>query len=588
MKRGYVGPKQLTIENTNFFDYSVTLFGDTSEKNISYKVNNLDNVLEFEYWNPDSNPREINIYNELLSTIKEPFEIMAHDYKIVSQCNIPKNAKLICKNSDELIKLFNNKTETRNLFKGIIPTLDYTYVKGKDFNFKELSPEGKTLVVQHPLGSGGSKTFLCKKETEQSVKEKLLKNETYAISTYLEDNIPYNIHCVIGKNNYEIFPPSMQELDVIDKIEYIGSFYDIKIENKVKQKFIDYTKKICEKLQELGYLGVLGIDYIYANNELYFIEINPRFQGSTRQLDKILIENNLPSLFEYNYLAFKGKKLKSTKDLKNSIFNKEGEIIMNKKYETFKKYFDKDELKIEELEYLITEKCNLNCVGYCSEGGPGKCSMTPEMIDASMKPFKEINILKILGGEPSLELDLVQRIYDNIIKRKIKVNEVWFFTNGVHRDRIEKMLEIFAKPTKLINAVYVYVSRGKYHDRSMRLLKQDPQVAEDNLEYFKEKYKGKMFVEKQWDEERPLNVGHARNDNKNPIRLTKDTRNIIMFGDNKIYKVVFSPKGYERPFFCNPEDVESLSFGHIIDDGMEAILVNGLRFNEMTDEIIED
>lgn len=261
---------------------------------------------------------------------------------------------------------------------------------------------------------------------------------------------------------------------------------------------------------------------------------------------------------------------------------------MNKKYETFKKYFDKNELKIEELEYLITEKCNLNCIGYCSEGGPGKCSMTFEMIDASMKPFREINILKILGGEPSLELDLVQRIYDNITNNKIKVNEVWFFTNGVDRDRIEKMLEIFAKPTDLINAVYVYVSRGKYHDRSMRLLKKDPQVAEDNLEYFKEKYKGIMFVEKQWDEERPLNVGHARNDNKNPIKLSKDTRNIIMFGDNKIYKVVFSPKGYERPFFCNPEDVEKLSFGHILNDGMESILVNGLRFNEMTEEIIED
>ena len=588
MKRVYVGPKQLTIENSNFFDYSVTLFGDTNEKNISYKVNNLDNVLEFEYWNPDSNPREIKVYNELLSTIKEPFEIMAHDYKIVSQCEIPANAKVICKNNNKLIKLFNDKTKTRNLFKGIIPTLEYTYVKGSKFNFEELSPEEKTLVVQHPLGSGGSKTYLCKKENSEELKNKLLPKETYAISTYLEDNIPYNIHCVIGKDDYEIFPPSMQELDVIDKIEYIGSFYDIEIEESVKQKFIDYTTKICEKLQELGYKGVLGIDYIYANNELYFIEINPRFQGSTRQLDKILVENNLPSLFEYNYLAFKGKKLISTKNLKNSIFYKEGEIIMNKKYETFKKYFDKDELKIEELEYLITEKCNLNCVGYCSEGGPGKCSMTLEMIDASMKPFKEINVLKILGGEPSLELDLVQRIYDNIIKRKIKVNEVWFFTNGVHRERIEKMLEIFAKPTKLINAVYVYVSRGKYHDRSMRLLKQDPQVAEDNLEYFKEKYKGKMFVEKQWDEERPLNVGHARNDNKNPIRLTKDTRNIIMFGDNKIYKVVFSPKGYERPFFCNPEDVESLSFGHIIDDGMEAILVNGLRFNEMTEEIIED
>ena len=72
------------------------------------------------------------------------------------------------------------------------------------------------------------------------------------------------------------------------------------------------------------------------------------------------------------------------------------------------------------------------------------------------------------------------------------------------------------------------------------------------------------------------------------FKLSKDTRNIIMFGDNKIYKVVFSPRGYERPFFCNPEDVENLSFGHILNDGMESILVNGLRFNEMTEEIIED
>lgn len=261
---------------------------------------------------------------------------------------------------------------------------------------------------------------------------------------------------------------------------------------------------------------------------------------------------------------------------------------MNEKYETFKKYFQKNEMKIEELEYLITQKCNLNCVGYCSEGGPGKCSMTLEMIDESMRPFKEVNVLKILGGEPSLELDLVQRIYDNIINNKIKVNEVWFFTNGTDRDKVEKMIEIFVKPTKLINAVYIYISRGKYHDRSIRLLNKDPKMADDNYAYFREKYKGRLFVEKQWDEERPLNVGYARKKNNNPIKLSKDTRNLVLFGDNKVYKLVFSPQGYERPFFCNPEDVPELSFGHLTNDGIETILVNGLRFNEITDEIIDD
>ena len=49
MQKVYVGPKEVTIENTYFFDYSITLFGDNSKKNISYTTNTLDNVLEFEY-----------------------------------------------------------------------------------------------------------------------------------------------------------------------------------------------------------------------------------------------------------------------------------------------------------------------------------------------------------------------------------------------------------------------------------------------------------------------------------------------------------------------------------------------------------
>ena len=321
MKKVYVGPKEVTIENTYFFDYSVTLFGDNSEKNISYTINTLDNVLEFEYWNPDSNSREISIYNKLLRTIEEPFEIMAHDYKIVSQCDIPNNAKLICKNSDELLKILNDKIKTRNLFKGNIPMLDYTCVLGKNFDYTKISNnDDEILVVQHPLGSGGSKTFLCNKENNNKIKDILVKDDIYAVSKYISNNIPYNIHCIISKKQIEIFPPSMQELDVVDKIEYIGSFYNIKISEDAKRKFVDYTTKICLKLQQMGYRGVLGIDYIYANGELYFIEINPRFQGSTRQLDKILIENNLPSIFEYNYLAFNDMKMASAKKIKNSIF----------------------------------------------------------------------------------------------------------------------------------------------------------------------------------------------------------------------------------------------------------------------------
>lgn len=324
MKKIYVGPKQKTIENSTFFDYSITLFGDSKDNNISYQENNLDNILAFEYWNPDSNSREIKVYDELLKKIKESCEIMAHDYKIFSKCNIPNNYKLVCKNKDSLIEFFNNKEKTRNLFNGIVPMLDYQYIKGKNFNYIKMSKNKEPLVVQLPFGSGGSKTFLFTKDNYENLTKNLLDNEIYIVSKYIKKNIPYNINCVIGKDNCIIFPPSIQDLDINEKIEYIDSFYDIDISKDMENKFYKYTSKICNKLKNIGYIGVFGIDYIYANNELYFIEINPRFQGSSRKLDKILVDNNYPSIFEYNYLAFHNKKLIEPKKLKNYI---EGEKI---------------------------------------------------------------------------------------------------------------------------------------------------------------------------------------------------------------------------------------------------------------------
>lgn len=315
MKRIYVGPKQATIENNNFFDYSITLFGNNSETNTSYE-----SFLTFEYWNPDNHIKEITLYNRELSKINEPVEIIGHDPLLITQCKLPQCAKQVCLNNLDLLKTLNNKFLTRKLLKDIVPMLKYHMVKGSDFKYNDFCNLGQELVVQLPVGSGGSKTFFCNQENFKQVETMLLKDEMYSVSTYERNNIPYNIHCLIGKEQIEILPPSQQELEIIDKIEYIGSNYDINIPNEIKDKIINYSYCICKKLQSIGYLGVLGIDYIYANNELYFMEVNPRFQGSTRQLDKLLIESNLPSIFEYNYNFFLGQKMPSTKNMKLSIF----------------------------------------------------------------------------------------------------------------------------------------------------------------------------------------------------------------------------------------------------------------------------
>ncbi len=317
MKRIYVGPKQATIENNNFFDYSITLFGNNSKTNTSYE-----SFLTFEYWNPDNHIKEITLYNRELSKINEPAQIIGHDPLLITQCNLPQCAKQVCLNNLDLLKTLNNKFLTRELLKDVVPMLKYYMVKGIDFKYSDFNKLSQELVIQLPVGSGGSKTFFCNQANFEQVETILLKDELYSVSAYEKNNIPYNIHCLIGKEQIEILPPSQQDLEIIDKIEYIGSNYDINISNEIKDKLIKHSYNICKKLQSLGYLGVLGIDYIYVNKELYFIEINPRFQGSTRQLDKLLVESNLPSIFEYNYNFFLGKKMPSTQNMKYSLFQK--------------------------------------------------------------------------------------------------------------------------------------------------------------------------------------------------------------------------------------------------------------------------
>ena len=150
-----------------------------------------------------------------------------------------------------MLKEFNNKFLKRYLLCNDVPMLKYYLIKGKDFKYNDFKNISSKLVIQLPVGSGGSKTFLCSDSNFAQIESLLQRDETYSISAYEENNIPYNIHCLIGKDQIEILPPSEQELEIIDKIEYIGSKYDIKLFPQVKNKLIEYTNNICIKLQRL-------------------------------------------------------------------------------------------------------------------------------------------------------------------------------------------------------------------------------------------------------------------------------------------------------------------------------------------------
>mgnify|MGYP000476573128 FL=1 len=55
---------------------------------------------------------------------------------------------------------------------------------------------------------------------------------------------------------------------------------------------------------EINYRGICGLDFIFIQNNILLIEINPRYQGSSYLLNAVLNVYNLPSLFELNSICF--------------------------------------------------------------------------------------------------------------------------------------------------------------------------------------------------------------------------------------------------------------------------------------------
>ena len=89
----------------------------------------------------------------------------------------------------------------------------------------------------------------------------------------------------------------------------------IKTKIVMDEKIIEECKRIVEKFKPKGAITVQLIRQKNTGDD-YFIEINPRFQGSTQKVDKILKDNNLPSIFEYNYNFFKGLDMPTTNNIK--------------------------------------------------------------------------------------------------------------------------------------------------------------------------------------------------------------------------------------------------------------------------------
>lgn len=308
----WIGKYESDIQHCDIFNGSITYYGSNNGTNCAFCKNTIriNSKLSDEYKEfiinsikkklSEDNQCKFLFYNQSLA-----HEIIAL-YPAFLNC-------IIGINTTTIITTLNNKLYNRLWFSNVVETLPVKTVTKSECNYeniKSIFPNFSNFVIQKNISSGGKGTYLLTSHNESCILNELENGELYIVSPYIKNAYSVNIHLCISDNCIIQFPFSLQITKLANnKILFCGSDYiaATNISDKIKNIIHINVEKICTLLKLLGYKGVLGIDLLVSSQHVYFIEINPRFQGSSMPLSKSLTNNNLPSLYELHLAAFENK-----------------------------------------------------------------------------------------------------------------------------------------------------------------------------------------------------------------------------------------------------------------------------------------
>ena len=208
--------------------------------------------------------------------------------------------------STELHAYFDNKLTQRDIIEQLgIPVPKGQIVKSYDelINaYKENFRESAFVTCQN--GSGGNGTEKISSLDEILSSEKIKGKKQFIISELL-DLVSSPSTLGIIANEDEVMVSSITD-QIMDGVDYKGTLYPSSAGKENIRKMKEYTENIGKYLGSKGYKGFFGIDFMVDKDDnLYFVEINPRKMGSTPEsVLAYKTENpNLPALSELEFNA---------------------------------------------------------------------------------------------------------------------------------------------------------------------------------------------------------------------------------------------------------------------------------------------
>mgnify|MGYP001230192548 FL=1 len=269
------------------------------------------------------NYEDENLINEFINKVDlVTFEFENIPYKILKNIN---NFKPVLPNP-EINKLIQNRyTEKDFLNKIGIRTTQYNLIKDKDeIKFNENLIPG--LLKTCTLGYDGKGQF--KINSIKDIDENIDFNNEYILEKII--NLKQEISIIITRfsnQKYEVYEPieNVHEDQILKHSKIPANISD-----SLKDKSIDWAKKIVE---DLDYIGTLCVEFfVDKNNNLYVNEIAPRVHNSGH----LTINTHNISQFENHVRAVCGlEKIETKKIYNGKMLNLIGNDISHYRGKTF-------------------------------------------------------------------------------------------------------------------------------------------------------------------------------------------------------------------------------------------------------------
>lgn len=300
----WVGPRQSDIDDTgNLFKGSVTIFGDNKNGNIAYCTKQ--NRINHNMVNIDC---DLFFIRTLETLCRQDDSVRFIFYKPIAAYQYGDLIKehTLCLNPYALLDMLSDKGRSRYILKDIVKSVPYVTLRGTECSYANICSYfvgWHEFVIQKPYSSGGEGTF----HINSSSSVEIAPDEEYIIAPYIKDALSLNAHIVIFENGIQFYPPSVQIITEVEhKLLYSGAdFICYKtIPYHIRSQVVQVIRQIGEFIQHRGYRGVLGIDFILKGEDLYFVELNTRFQASSQLVNKAYYAQHKISLQEMNLQAF--------------------------------------------------------------------------------------------------------------------------------------------------------------------------------------------------------------------------------------------------------------------------------------------